>query len=760
VSETNPSLTKHFINPLYRWYYTLVWHKKIGMKKILLFSIALAHFGTWAFAQKKDTLRNIELPAAVIREFKQTTLDEQSTKRVEKSFMKRLNQGQDLPYLLNTLSSVVVNSDAGTGTGYTGIRIRGTDLTRINVTINGVPVNDAESQGTFFVNTPDLLSSSQSIEVGKGVGTSKNGVGSFGASIAINNLDVNYTKPTFSYQSDFGSFNTFKNTLKASTGLINDRFVTTVRASSILSDGYIDRSASNLKAFQFTTKYIMNPSTQVVFNYMKGKEKTGQAWNGVPQDSLATNPQHNELGLKSDGTYYDNQTDNYGQDYYQLFFDHKINSNFSIGSTLFYTKGKGYYEEYRMSQDFSSYGLPNFIVGNDTSFSTDMIRQLWLDNDFYGGRLYANYFSKHLDAGLYLNYNQYDGKHFGEIKWAQYGTPDDYRWYNLTAHKNDINLYGMVDFKASKHVNLFADLQYRKVDYIINGFRNNPSIQHDLQFNFFNPKAKITYNNQHHQISLLAGIAQKEPNREDIEAGKSSLPKPEKLYNGELNYTYNYKNKFSFHATSYLMYYRDQLVLTGKINDVGAYTRTNIPESYRIGIEMETQWKPSSRKIELAFNVALSENKIIQFSEFIDDYDNGGQVIKNYTKTDIAFSPSIIAGGRLSYFPLRGSSHKDFENLSFDLLAKYVGRQYLDNTSNINKSINSYFITDLIANCPIRIDENTILNIRTGLYNIFNHSYEANGYTFSYIYGQQTISQNYYYPQAGLRWMVGMGIDL
>jgi iron complex outermembrane receptor protein len=493
---------------------------------------------------------------------------------------------------------------------------------------------------------------------------------------------------------------------------------------------------------------------------MKGTEKTGQAWNGIPQDSLSTNRQLNELGLKSDGTYYTNQTDNYGQDYYQLFLDHKINSNWSIGSTLFYTKGKGYYEEYRMGEQFSDYGLPNFVQGNDTSFSSDIIRQLWLDNDFYGGRVYLNYLTKKMDVGIYLNYNQYYGKHFGKIKWAQYGVPDDYTWYDLTAFKNDFNIYSMVDYRASERLTLFADMQYRKVDYTINGFRKNPTIVHDLQFNFFNPKVKVTYKYKKHLASILVGIAQKEPNREDIEAGIASLPKPEKLYNIELHYTYNQNNVWAFFATPYLMYYRDQLVLTGKINDVGAYTRTNIPESYRLGLELESQWKPTSHKFELAFNLSMSENKVINFTEFIDDYDNGGQQQINYTKTNIAFSPSMILGGRLSLFPLRGHVSKTIENLSIDLLPKYVSRQFLDNTSNVNRSINSFFVTDVVVNYPLRLKAKSILNLRTGLYNIFNTQYEANGYTFSYLFNQNLTTQNYYFPQAGFRWMLGMGIDL
>lgn len=729
------------------------------MKRSIL-SLALLVLSSLSFAQQKDTLRNIELPAAVVRDSRQQLPDESTPRVLDKNLTKRINQGQDLPFLLNSLSSVVASSDAGTGTGYTGIRVRGSDITRINVTLNGVPVNDPESQATFFVNTPDLASSAQQIEVQKGVGNSKNGNASFGASLSINNLDVNYTKPHLSFQTDAGSFNTFKNTFKASTGLINERFVATVRASSILSDGYIDRSASDLKALQVTTKYLISKRTQLVFNYMKGKEKTGQAWNGVPQDSLRTNRQYNELGQRSDGTWYENQTDNYGQDYYQLFFDHRLDEHWSLGSTLFYTKGKGYYEEYRTGQSFSRYGLPNVVSGTDTLSETDLIRQLWLNNDFYGGRLYTTYMSPRLDAGVYLNINQYEGRHYGEVIWAQTGVPDHYRWYNLNAQKSDVNLYAMMDYRFGQGFSLLADMQYRRVNYTLNGFRNNPGIRHDLFYPFFNPKMRLSFVRKAHQLSLTAGLAQKEPNRDDIEAGVLFLPKPEKLYNGELSYRFIPGKTLALYANAYLMYYRDQLVLTGKINDVGAYTRTNIPESYRLGLELEGVWKPASRKVELSANLSLSRNKITAFTEYIDDYDQGGQVEKNYRETDISFSPSLIAGGRVTVFPLRGMPHLPLRQLSLDILPKYVSRQYLDNTQQISRSIDPFAVTDVLINCPFRLGESNVLSLRTGVQNIFNSLYESNGYTFSYLYNQTLTTQNYYYPQAGRRWMIGLGIEL
>ncbi len=710
--------------------------------------------------ETKDTLRNIELPEAVIKTGKVSLLSEKNKLTITAAQIKKQNSAQDLPYLLNAMSSVVVTSDAGTGTGYTGIRIRGADLTRINVTMNGVPVNDAESQATYFVDMPDLLSSTKEIQVNKGVGSSKNGSGSFGASIAINNLDVDNIKPSFLFQTEYSSFNTLRSVIKAGTGLINNKFISTIRLSSLQSDGYIQRSSADLKGMQWTSKYLLNKNTQLVFNYLNGKEKTGQAWNGVPQDSLLTDRTFNELGLKSDGTFYNNQTDNYGQQYYQLFFDSKLNSKFAVGATLFLTKGNGYYEEYKTGQAYADYGLSDYIQGNDTLTETDLIRQLWLDNDFYGGRIYGTYVSKKLDAGLYLNYNQYDGRHHGDIVWAQQHVPDHYRWYALTSTKKDMNVYAMADYRFAQHFSLFGDMQVRQVNYEINGFRKNPGIHHDLNFLFFNPKMKLTWQNEKQALSLLAGIAQKEPNREDVEAGVSYLPKPEKLFNAELNYSILFWKCFVVHATAFLMDYKDQLVLTGKINDVGAYTRSNVPKSYRAGLELEANLKLPNKVIEAKANVAFSQNKIREFTEYIDDYDNGGQIVHTYSNTDIAFSPSVISSAQVSVYPFRLLKKSVVRNLSIDLLEKFVGDQYLDNTGNKERMIRSYLTTDMICHLPLQLKANTILNLKAGLNNLFDRRYEANGYTYSYQYDNAITTQNYYYPQAGRRWMIGIGIEL
>ena len=705
---------------------------------------------------QNDSVKNVELPAAVIKQQKFQLLDEKNLKEIKIDFLKRTNQTQDVPYVLNGLSNVVVSSDAGTGTGYTDIKVRGTDLNRINVTMNGIPVNDPESQATYFVNTPDLMSSAQSVELVKGVGNSKNGNGSFGASLAINNLDVNNKEAQFNFSTSYGSFNTFKSVARASTGLINNKFIATLRASNITSDGYVDRATADLKSMQLTAKYLIDKNTQIVFNYLKGKEKTGQAWNGIMEDILKTNRTFNELGIKADGTFYNNQTDNYGQDYYQLFFDKKLNHNWSVGSTLFYTKGKGYYEEYKLSQQYADYNLSNPIIGADTIRNTDLVRQLWLDNDYYGGRWYANYFSKKLNAGLFLNFNQYNGRHHGDVIWSQYPIEKGHRWYKLSSLKTDINLYSMADYTINNKWSVFADMQYRKVNYQINGFRKNPTINHDLNWNFFNPKFKLTYKKTNQQLSLMLGVAQKEPNRDDIEANVNELPKPEKMTNVELNYIYTIKNKLAFYATSYLMYYKDQLVLTGKINDVGAYTRTNIPTSYRYGIELETKWQPSSKFVEINGNISFSQNKIQDFTEYLDDYDNGGQAENKFQKTDISFSPNMVAGLTTSLFPLRNSNYKKIQNASIDIIGKYVGRQFLDNTSNSNRQLKAFETIDMTVNIPYQLNTKQNIGFRIGLYNILNKKFEARGASYNWRENNQVVTLNYFFPQAGFHFMTGI----
>ncbi len=660
----------------------------------------------------------------------------------------RLNQGKDLPFLLNQTPSVVINSDAGNGIGYTGIRIRGSDATRINMTINGIPYNDAESQGLFFVNLPDLASSVNSIQIQRGVGTSSNGAGAFGATINFNTNEVN-TEPYAMLNNSYGSFNSWKNTIKAGTGIMNDHFTIDARLSRISSDGYIDRASTDLKSFYVSAAYLA-PKTSLRLNVLSGKEKTYQAWNGVSEADLKTNRTINYLGMDRPGAPYDNQTDNYQQDHYQFFVNHQFNPKLTFNTAFFLTNGKGYYEEYKADQEFASYGLPDFIAGGDTISSTDLIRQLWLDNRLYGQTVSLQY--KDLDDELTIGgaWNRYDGKHYGIITWAEVGVPDHYKWYNLTAHKNDVNGYAKYQRRLSGNLYGFVDLQYRNVRYEINGFRDNPSLHILNNYNFFNPKFGISY--VHDGSTIYASYSQtsKEPNRDDFEAGQEQQPAPEKLRDIELGYELR-RPTHGFTATVFYMSYKDQLVLTGKINDVGAYTRTNIPNSFRTGIELQGN-KRFTKWLNAVANVTLSRNRIENFTEYFDDYDNGGQKTIQHGNTDISYSPAVTAAAAIEFYPL--------PNFQISLPGKYVSRQYLDNTSNKARSLNSFYVQDLNLNYTLHKKLLKEINIVLQVNNVFNKKYEPNGYTYSYIYGGSLVTENYYFPMAGTNYMLGLNLTL
>jgi iron complex outermembrane receptor protein len=674
--------------------------------------------------------------------------------------IKSKNLGQDLPYVLDQTPSVVISSDAGAGVGYTAMTIRGSDGSRINFTMNGIPVNDQESQGTYFVDFPDLLSSTQSIQIQRGVGSSTNGAGAFGASINVSNLSQD--KEAYAeVNNTYGSFNTWKNTIRAGTGLLKGGFQFDVRASRISSDGYMDRSAADLKSLQFTAGWTSkDENTSLRFNLITGKEKTQQAWNGVPQDSLKTNRKYNGLGLMADGSYYNDQTDNYQQDYYQMFFDHNFNKFWSLHAALFLTRGKGYYNEYRLGDNLSDYGLPAFTTPKgDTFATTNLTRQLWLDNYFYGG-IYSLVYQKNKTQWIIGGgYNRYDGKHYGNVTWADYGVPNNYQYYNVPAHKSDFSIYTKLQQQLNTNWFVFADIQYRMVHYNIEGFEDNPTLMVKSDFNFVNPKVGISYIKSHpgNMQSKAYGsfaVANKEPNRTDYEASPSQLPKAESLYDGELGYQLT-GDHWGVGANFYYMQYKNQLILTGKINDVGAYTRQNVSNSFRRGVELTAHVKPSNW-LQVQANATFSENKIKNFQEYIDDYDAGDQIVNTYKETNIAFSPSIIAGGTATFEPLK----KQLKEQQFfvDLIGKYVGRQYMDNTTNKDRSIDPYGLCNVrlryIAKVPV-VEE---LGISLALNNVLNKKYESNGYTYSYKSDNVLTTENYYFPQAGFNFLFGVNL--
>ena len=716
-----------------------------------------------SFTLSSDTTINITLEESAVM------ADEviiSSTRAPEKSAMaystvtaeeiEKKNFGQDLPYLLNTEPSVVSTSDAGTGIGYTGIRIRGSDATRINVTINGVPLNDAESQGVFWVDLPDFASSVENIQIQRGVGTSTNGAGAFGGSINIQTLALN-ENPYGNISAAYGSFNTLKNTLEFGSGIINKNFAIDGRLSKITSDGYIDRASSELKSLFLSGGYYGKKNI-LKFNIMSGFEETYQAWNGVPEDSLKTNRTFNSAGLYYDENgnikYYDNEVDNYQQDHYQLIWANTITNNLNFQTTLHYTYGRGYYEQYRQDDRLSRYLLPDVIISNDTITRSDLIRRRWLDNDFYGATFSFNYIPNdviNLIVGGAVN--RYEGDHFGEVIWARYFSSGDirHRYYENTGIKEDLNIYSKLSYSLNKKLALFADLQYRMVDYTFLGYDNDLSnIQQQVKLNFFNPKGGLTYDlNSRSRIYASYSIANKEPSRDDFtESTPLSRPKHENLQDIETGIKFKSKN-LSAGVNYYYMHYNDQLVLTGEINDVGAYTRTNVDKSYRTGIELEGAIRVL-RNLTWQANLTLGKSGILKFHEFADslssDYDWQDNVIINtYDDTPIAFSPEIIGSSVLTF--------EIFKSLSVSFISKYVGDQFLDNTANENRKLDAYLINDFRINFSRKLWKFNKIEAGFVIYNLFDEMYSSNGYTYSYFVGPDLITENFYYPQAGRNFM-------
>ena len=668
---------------------------------------------------------------------------------INKEQLKKSNLGMDIPMLLNQVPSVVVNADAGNGVGYTGMRIRGSDATRINVTLNGIPYNDAESMGTFFVNMPDFTSSVNSIQVQRGVGTSSNGPAAFGASIHLSTNDI-HEKAYLDINNSAGSFGTLKNTIQGGTGLIGKYVTMDGRISRIVSDGYIDRAKSNLQSFYFSTQFRKNKSS-LRLNIFSGKEKTYQAWYGVPESLLATNRTYNPAGTEKPGTPYDNQTDNYTQTHYQLFFNQALPNNWTLNTSSFVSTGKGYYEEYKANQAYADYGLPNITIGGIAYAETDLIRQKWLDN-IYAGQLFTLQ-QKTLRRELTIGggITRYNGKHFGLLPWMERGiVSKDYRYYNLTAHKNDGHLYVKWQENLSEKWKAFADIQYRQVQHVMNGFQGKPDLLVNRQFSFINPKMGIHYQNQGTQAFLSYSVANKEPNRDDFQAGILSQPNAETLHDWEAGWMKKSSRGY-WGVTLFYMLYNQQLVLTGQINDVGAYTRTNVPRSYRTGMEWEAGWQIVP-KLQVSGNLTISKNKIKSFSEYIDNYDTGNQDPVEHNNTDISFSPAVTGSGSINWKPIA--------NLELEWLHKYVGKQYLDNTSNEQRKIAPFYVQDIRASWKIPIRGLRECRLIVQVFNLLNQYYQPNGYTYPYISNQQLIADNAYYPMAGRNFLAALNIGL
>ncbi len=708
-----------------------------------------------------------EVTVKAIRAEKETPV---TYSEIDAKEVRELNYGRDMPYIFDRTPGVVTTSDAGAGVGYTSFRIRGTDITRINVTVNGIPLNDAESQGVYFVDMPDFAASVENIQIQRGVGTSTNGTASFGASVNFSTLNDDPGANAV-VDNSYGSFNTWKNSVSVSSGLLSGNFAFNARLSRISSDGFIDRATSDLKSYYLSGGYY-GDKFSLKFITFAGKEKTYQSWYGVPKvrleddmegmqrlvmmagwsDEEAENLYHSNS--RTFNKYiYKNQTDNYWQSHYQLHYSHELSKNLNISAALHYTRGYGYYESYKYGKKFSSYGFgfDNIEINGETISRTDLIERKWLDNDFYGVIFSGNYNVGRLQLTLGGGYNYYDGDHYGKVIWTEYnnGIEPDFEWYRNNGTKSDLNMYLKGIYDINTNVNLFADVQYRNVNIDMAGIHDDLSdITQKHLFNFVNPKAGINWNlSDRQRIFASFAMAQREPTRSDFrDAPDNRKPKEEVLYDYELGYSFK-TGRVMLDANLFYMDYKDQLILTGEINNVGDPVMVNVPKSYRKGIEASGSFVLRSN-INLSLNISLSTNKIDNFTEYVDNWsywddpDNEPyQIVTNLGRTDIAFSPDVIAGSSLSWKPVA--------DITLALNSKYVGKQYIDNTSNEERKLDPWFVNDLMANYDFRIKSIGSFGLSMFVNNIFNEKYESNAWVYQYYYNGVHDVMDGYFPQAG-----------
>ncbi len=726
--------------------------KDLRMKKILLYVFILMSSIVIAQEKVKDTskTKTEKLEEVLVRSVRVSADSPITHSNLTKEKIQKRNLGQDIPTLLNYLPGVVTTSDAGAGVGYTGIRVRGSDASRVNVTLNGIPFNDSESQGTFWVNLPDFASSVENLQLQRGVGTSVNGAGAFGASLNLL-TDAVSEEAYGEISGTYGSFNTRKVGLKFSTGLLNDHIEIAGRLSRIESDGYIDRATSDLKSYFLQGSYV-DDNTLIKAITFAGEEITYQSWNGIDPETLATNRTFNPVGeyTDEDGNtqFYDNQVDNYKQDHYQLHWNQKYDNHWSTNIGLNYTYGRGFFEQYREDEDFADYDLTPIVLGGETINTTDLIRRRWLDNDYYVVNANVNYKNQQLDITSGIFYSYYDGDHFGEIIWAQNagGSQIRDRYYSGNGTKKELNGYAKATYRFNEKWSAYADAQVRNVDYTTSGLTSDRvALAVDKNYTFFNPKGGLTFRiNEKNQLYTSYARANREPNRNDFESG---TPSPETLDDYELGWRLA-TPRIKLNTNVYYMNYKNQLVLTGALDDVGTPLRENSGKSYRLGVEIDADIT-ITEKLSVKPNISLSVNKN---RDFVTSRDGG---LVNLGDTNISYSPNVVAGNMIVFNPI--------ENVHINFLSKYVGEQYFGNIDSRLSKLDSFFVNDLnivyeIKNVPVfkSIVVSGLIN------NIFDQEYESNGYFFTYDDDFSnpgtitTIEGVGYFPQAGINALLGV----
>lgn len=679
------------------------------------------------------------------------------------------NIGQDLAFILTSTPSVVATSDAGAGIGYTGIRIRGADATRINVTLNGIPMNDAESHGLFWVNTPDIAASLEDIQIQRGVGTSTNGAGSFGGSINMRS-ELLGSDPFLSVSGTYGSYRTHRQSINLGTGFIGDsKWAFNTRLSNIASDGYLDRASTKLKSYFFQAGYFGKTTTLRFINF-GGTEETYHAWSGVTQDDIDKHGRrYNPSGVIEDENgneigFYKDQTDNYDQSNYQILLNQYITRDLSLNVGLHYTDGDGYYEEYKNRRTLEEYGLRPFTdpSGNLVTKS-NLVRRKMMDNWFGGGVFSLDYVSSRLNASLGGGVNKYDGDHFGKVTWIQNYAGDptfqpDHEYYRNNGTKLDYNVYLRADWYATKRLSLYGDVQYRYINYKIDGANDNwdfnnghmQLLEIDEHFNFFNPKAGANFLiNDNFKVYGSVAVAHKEPTRNNYtDADLSKMPKPERLIDFEAGAKFR-NSLFSAGVNFYYMDYKDQLVLTGKVNHIGEPLSENVKDSYRAGIELTTGIKPT-QWLTWDLNATFSRNRIKGYVEYLDNVDAGldplytPQTLNYVGNTDIGFSPNVMAGSLLT---------ATYKGARVALQSNYVGKQYLSNAGQKDIRLDDYFVSNLRMDYTFSVRSVKSINVGVTINNLLDEKYASNGFAWSANVVQASggscrADVPYYFPQA------------
>ncbi|MDR2064927.1 MAG: TonB-dependent receptor [Prevotellaceae bacterium] len=745
------------------------------MKKIVITMFVFCSAITAAYSQENDTALVFELDEINVIATRAENRTPVTHSLVTKSQIESSNYGQDVPFILMLMPSTLATSDAGAGIGYTGVRIRGIDPTRINVTANSIPLNDAESHSLYWVNMPDFVSSLADIQIQRGAGSSTNGAGAFGASINMRTELLSY-EPYGNVSLSAGSYNTHRETVKLGTGLLKNHFAFSARLSNISSDGYIDRASSKLRSY-FAQGAYYGGGAVVKFITFGGKEETYHAWDGIDAEQMKKNRRYNPCGEIHDKNgnvegFYENQIDSYIQHNYQLLYSQRLNDKWNFNITLHYTRGDGYYEEYKNDRTLVEYGLQPFAVDGDTVEKSNLVRKKQMYNDFYGSIFSLNYKTQKFSASLGGGVNRYTGDHWGNVIWIKnyVGNLDaNHEYYRNATDKTDANIFVKTNYEIYKNLNLYADLQYRRISHVIHGENDNwdwinekmQGLNVDNIYNFFNPKFGFHYQiNDKNDAYISLAVANKEPTRNNFTDAKfNTVPKSERLYDYELGYNFR-GSMVNFGATLYYMDYKNQLVLTGETNDIGEALTDNVAESYRSGIELMFGIKFADW-LHWNVNTTFSKNKIKNYTEYLDDYDEDWNPLYTQTAnhmplTDIAYSPSVIANSLVSF---------KFENLNIALQSVYAGKQYVTNSRQDDLKLDAYFINNIRADYTLQTKSLGKFTIGLAVNNIFNKKYSSNGWGSSaYIKdagGNVLYRSNYmgYYPQATCNFMVNLSMQ-